>query len=248
MNTFKNDLITFSSDEHGLEFNAVIGGVRFLSDSSAECYYTDKSGGKHLLSELKAEMSEINENDYRGFRYNYGDFSLLISMKTHESKVSFEFLPEETCDYIDEVFWPAPILREYSENGYATLPIMQGMMIEDSEKTEAHNILNGYYTARDFTMPWWGQTSDAGSYMALAETPYDSRIEYDHIPGESTKIRIVWRSSLGEIGYARKLSVSFYEGETGYVQFCKTYRAILENQGKYVLWRIKSRKIRCLAI
>ncbi len=228
----KNDILTLNSDAHGIDFDIAIGNTRFLSDKSAECYYTDMKGKIHLFSELDCEFSEINETDCCGFIYDYKDFSLKLLIKAQTSEVEFVFSPKESCYDINEVYWPTPVLREYSESGYAVLPIMQGMMIEDSEQQEAQNVLDGYYTSRDFTMPWWGQVSDCGSYMALVETPYDSKYLYNHKVGKSSSIRIVWRTSLGEIGYDRKLCITFYEEKRDYVQFCKTYRTLLEKRGK----------------
>lgn len=239
MYSIKNDKITLYSDPHGEEFVAVLGNARFHSDNLKKCYYTDKNGGTHCLSELEADFSEINENGFVGFRYDYEKFTLKILLETHSSRVKFELCPKELSDDINEIYWPAPVHREYSETGYAVLPVMQGMMIEDAEKAEAHNVLNGFYTSRDFTMPWYGQVADSGSYMAVVDTPFDSKYVYDHMIGESTSVRICWRTSLGKIGYTRSLTLELFEERKSYVDFCKSYRVSLEEQGKLVTLRDK---------
>ncbi len=230
----KNGTITLYSDCHGEKFEAVCGDTHFCSNSAKKCYYTDKNGGKYYLSELDCTFLQLNESGESGFKFEYEKFTLKISINTQSNGLLFECCPKDACDDIDELYWPAPILRDFSQNGYAVLPVMQGMMIEDTENTEAHNVLDGYYTSRDFVMPWWGQVSDNGSYMAFVDTPFDSKYVYEHLVGESTSIRIGWRSSLGGLSYQRRLSVFLYEERKDYVDFCKTYRKMLEKQNKIV--------------
>jgi len=229
MYTIKNNMISVQIDRFGEQFTVKTAHSSFASNSDAHCYYTDKDGALHYFTEGMPPRVIVS-NDTPSITFVYEHFSLIYTLN---ACLSLTLQPNDSDNSIQDICWPAPIKQAFSPDAYAVLPIMQGMLILDREG-EAHNVFDGSYAGRDFTMPWWGQVSKSGSYMAFTDTPYDACCLYDHYMNESTTVRIKWLASLGKIGYTRQLYLRFFDDEVSYLDFCHLYREQLENDDAIV--------------
>ena len=231
MYTIKNHAITLHADTYGACFVIETESDTFKSNNTFICRYIDKNGIEHSLTNEPQPIVQIAQGVSPAISYTFSQFTLRIFLPDHTDTVHFSLTPHEN-ENISEFYWPAPIQQTFSHNGYAVLPVMQGLLIKDTE-CDAHNVFEASYAGRDFTMPWWGQVSESGSYMALVNTPYDACLYYDHKQNQSTRVNVAWRTSLGKIGYARELALRFFDSTVNYVDFCRIYREELINAGKF---------------
>ena len=223
MHGFDNGIIKFSLNEDG-GFEITAGGRVFKSDGDAYYMLENKK------TALKAVSVTEKEN---GILLDYGSFKAEIKAEADEPELHFEVDAKEDFSAFDGLYWPAPLSTEYSECGCTVLPIMQGMLIRDTDG-DAANIMDGRIYSREAVMPWWGQNDGHSGYMAIADTPHDADILYNHKADTATEVRIRWVKSLGKMGYARRLTLRFFAEDASYVNFCKHYRARLEKAGEIV--------------
>lgn len=234
-------------DPATLGFRVVADGMVFRSDPAHPPHFV--SGGNRCLftSARHVEHVPFSSGVGEGVRSRYVGFSpdgadtgfafeTRIWVETATGDLRFEFLPvEEATGSPSQVAWPPPILQERTENGYAVLPIMQGLLLPDSEDREVRPVLSRRMFGREASMPWWGQVSGPSGYMAIVDTPWDAEYEFHHRPGGTTWIRILWIGSLGRVRYRRTMTLRLFS-RCDYVTFCKAYRQrVAEREGLVTL-------------
>ena len=240
MYVFENGTLKVVLNDNVSDFSVFVGNSSFKAEA-AGAYYTDSDGKRHLFSEMQAKLSEINDENRIGIIIEYAMFSASKWTNSNTSELHFDIPAGDDRGEIDSVCWPAPFCMEYSEQGYAVLPVMQGMLIHDSSG-EAHNLMDGRFYSREATMPWWGQRDAASGYMATVETPWDAGIDYSHSIGESTRVCVRWIKSLGKMSYRRSVVFRFFDEEVDYTAFCKCYRSFLDAGGQAVTLAEKAEK------
>ncbi len=135
---------------------------------------------------------------------------------------------------IDKVVWPAPFeFKEPSAKAYSVIPMMQGCIIPNNWPVRVDPLKPTQYYERAAYMPWWGQIENGYGYIAIAETPWDGGYELEHPEGGPTRLNPVWHSSLGKIGYTRKIKYSFLT-DCDYNSLCKVYRSYVKQNGSFV--------------
>ncbi|WP_127490706.1 glycoside hydrolase [Paenibacillus glycanilyticus] len=75
-------------------------------------------------------------------------------------------------------------------------------------------------------MAWAGVVDEEleSGYMAIVETPHDAAFSFDRDEDGLIAFAPVWYGTMGEFGYARKVTYVFFD-RGGYVAQCKRYRA-----------------------
>ncbi|MCU6707752.1 DUF5696 domain-containing protein [Paenibacillus sp. J5C_2022] len=148
-----------------------------------------------------------------------------ILLNTHNKELLFEL--HDGCGeagQVDEVVWPGAFrFPSGPESDYTVIPAMQGYIVPASWEQPVLRYHNGMMFGRDAYMPWWGQLRGNNGYLAIIETPDDSRLSVEHIPQLHTLAEAVWVHSHGGIRYSRKLRMTFGEG-MDYVAMAKGYR------------------------
>lgn len=243
---FGNDHVNVSFDTGDLSFKVSFKENVFCSDNKNPAYFIDKKKKKVLFTEAKnvehnffktgvgdGVRTKYSNFISKGVSYNF-EFETYIWLEYETGYLRFELIPiKEKKFEISYIRWPAPVDFEFSENGYAILPIMQGVMIPDISEQNVKTSLEGRMYGRDASMPWWGQTNGQNGYMTIVETAWDAEYDYLHLPKKSTSIAINWIGSLGKIDYRRKITLRFFE-KCNYVTFCKEYRRYLIENGNFV--------------
>ncbi len=108
-------------------------------------------------------------------------------------------------------------------HGYTILPRMQGTLVPAGSPIQ---IVDGIVFERDAYMPLFGQVRDNSGYMAVIDTPYDSRYA---LLGENVEFRFY--TCLGTMNYPRRMLYRFME-HCSYNDFAKSYRAYIKERGR----------------
>lgn len=157
----------------------------------------------------------------------------LIWVHKTTGRLYFELIPIKEIDNISEIRWPVPYeWKREDENSYTLFPNFMGMMIPSNWDTEICN--NDYYRFCEAgaNMPWYSQVDHTEGYITILETPYDCNYRYYHPAQDGpTEIFLMWKPSLGKIGYRRVVHTQFIS-DCDYVKVCKTYRSYVKEQGK----------------
>jgi hypothetical protein len=238
--SFGNDSVRCAYETQDLQYILFFNGTKLPSDPRRHAFFVTKDQRKVLFSDAKAIRHQRFESGTgEGVRSRYSDFSLdgklldvsfetAIWVEAQTGFIRFECIPlQEQAFDLQSVEWPAPIKLPSDEAGYSVLPIMQGLLIPNSDTKEIRSFLSRRMFSRESYMPWWGQVSDEIGVMAVVDTPWDAEYEYEHAPLQSTSIRVRWMGSLGKIDYRRCLSLRLFQNGD-YVTFCKAYRKHLE--------------------
>ena len=236
MFTICNKAMTVKISQSGDSFTAVCGKRRYLAEGA---YYETATGERRMFSNFTPKIKE--SHDQKSIRFDYGWFVATVSLPGEEPELNFEIIGTETSDHIKAICWPGAIRREFSPSGATVLPIMQGMLLRDTEK-KAYNIMEGQFYTREGTMPWWGQYDEDSAYFARVITPFDAQYRYCHDIGTATSVSIHWIPSLGSFRTSRRMQIRFFDTPCDYVVFARHYRALLEREGEIVTLKQKAEK------
>ena len=186
----------------------------------------------------------------QGMRAVYGDFAAAPGLRFEcavlvydgGDRADFTFVPlSEGEREIEEVRWPAPLTAD-GDGCYALLPTMQGQLVPSGWPKEIgrHIPFDGQMCSSAAYMPWWGEVTPEGGYLAVAESPWDMKYSVDRPAGGPTRIYARHLPSLGRMRYARTVSFYFLPAGCGYVDLCRRYREIADEAGRAVTLREKA--------
>lgn len=158
--------------------------------------------------------------------------ALSILLNTHNGELVFEVRePSHEVEGIDEIVWPGAFRFSGGASDYTAVPAMQGYLIPGDWSEPVLRYHQGIVFGRDAYMPWWGQRKEGHGYVAIIDTPNDSRISVEHLPGVHTLAEAVWLHSLGRFEGVRRLRFRFAQG-MDYVAMAKAYRNYVRSLGK----------------
>jgi hypothetical protein len=193
---------------------------------------------KIALANSMMNVSEFGDGEYHGFRVrldNISDADIVLEM-TFAVDIATDELSVEAKqiggnDAIVAIEHLYCFEKPVSDGGYMVLPHGPGYLVPancpDELPGEGHK--GGLIGAR-WTLPMFGMVRGNDSVCAIAETWWDCEVEAKHIPGESSSLDFHWRGSLGELGYPRRLLLSFAKG-WDYVKMAKQYRLYAGENG-----------------
>ena len=180
--------------------------------------------------------------DYQGFE-GHGDLHFETDLLIHDVDGHVDFSLVFFSDgrgVIQEVVFPAPLIAG-GEHAYAVLNTMQGQLLPADWPEEACSKLpfDGQMCSEAAYMPWWGEVTDSGAYLALVHAPWDTKYTVSHPAGGPNRIYARHLPSLGKMRYQRTVSYYFLPAGNTYVDLCHLYRSIADETGKPVTIREK---------
>ena len=147
----------------------------------------------------------------------------------------------ECASPVREVRWPAPLMAD-EEGSMAVVNTMQGQLIPRDWPKEigARLPFDGQMCSEAAYMPWWGETTPDGSYLALVRAPWDTKYAISHPAGGPTRIYARHLPSLGRMTYGRTVTYCFLPAGSDYRDLCRLYRSLADEEGVPVTLREKA--------
>ena len=168
---------------------------------------------------------------YRGFH---------TIVQTELNCVYFEWIPDMDCG-IKEVYWPGAF-EVNKPSAYSIIPYLQGLIIPYGYDYDYSKLaFDGQFCSCAAYMPWLSQVQDGRGYIAINQTPWDSKYQIIHSK-ESTKLQFRWITSLGSMRYSRKIKYIF-EDNFDYNRACKIYRNYVKETGLWTSLEEKMSKL-----
>ena len=172
-----------------------------------------------------------------------------------EARFETQVLIDDTTGYADctfvplamggvpvkEVRWPQPLVCE-GEGAYAVLNTMQGQLLPADWPQESCAKLpfDGQMCTESAYMPWWGEVGPDGAYLCYVRQSWDAAYSIVHPAGGPNRIFVRHLPSLGKLRYARTVTYCFAPAGSGYVDLCRIYRAIADEEGRTMTLREKA--------
>lgn len=203
-----------------------------------DAFYITKEDKKVSFQEdfIKKEIrtTGLGQGVYTTYTY----FDTYVWKEDSTGNYYFEWIPK-IDENIKEVHWPNTFVCD-SESGYSTIPYLQGLLIPNRyEYDYSHIAFDGQFTSCAAYMPWLAQTDHGYGYIAINETPWDSKYKIDH-DQIGTRLQFVWLTSLGKMSYKRVVRYTF-EKNMDYNRACKIYREYVKETGLFK--SLKEKKI-----
>lgn len=181
-----------------------------------------------------------------------------VVIKVLKIKEGYQNLRLKSLQYPARHFF----LRTHVDQGYAVLPLVEGIMIPSSktktppgEFMEREDVMMSpagegnisCFGIQGLSMPWFGSVKERSSFIGIIETPNDAGVTYvanydlqhvfNRVGEASSYARIVsvspnWRMSHGHLGYERVVRYHFAP-EGGYVTMAKFYRKYVKETGLF---------------
>ena len=166
---------------------------------------------------------------------------LLISGTDGHADLTLSAVNEGSARW-KEIRFPAPLIAE-GEGAYAVLNTMQGQLLPADWPEEGMKLpFDGQMCSESAYMPWWGEVTKDGSYLALVRTPWDAKYTVSHPAGGPNRIFARHLPSLGKLRCQRTVSFYFLPAGSDYRDLCRLYRELAEEEGKAVTLRQKAAK------
>lgn len=176
-------------------------------------------------------------------------FTLVCTAEiTGENTVEFSVKAEnEEGMEISAVYFPGPFNAKNPVGyTYAVDPMRQGFLMPDGYRKNFLSTFGFAHYLRqintgDCYLPFWGRVSGRNGFCAIVETPYDAAMFSCFGRRGSFLNSVHWRSSLGKLGYERKIRFVFHDN-CDYNTLAKDYRAYLIGQGRLITMQDKIQK------
>ena len=169
-------------------------------------------------------------------------FETEILVNDTDGHVDFTFsVLREAGAQLREVMFPGPLQAD-GAGAYAVVNTMQGQLIPADwpEEVAAKLPFDGQMCSESAYMPWWGEVTPDGSYLAWVRSPWDAKYTVSHPAGGPNRIYVRHLPSLGKMRYQRTVSYYFLPAGSTYADLCCLYRSLAEEEGKPVTLREKA--------
>ena len=174
---------------------------------------------------------------YAGFPgYPSLAFETCVTVDATTGFVDCTFVPLATDEVpLRAVAWPPPLVAD-DPGSYAVLNTMQGQLLPtDWPEAICERLpFDGQMGSEAAYMPWWGEITPQGGYLAWVRQVWDSAYTIAHPAGGPTRVYARHLPSLGKMTYPRTVTYCFTPAGTNYVDLCKLYRRLAEEEGKAV--------------
>ena len=196
-----------------------------------------------MREHIQNGLGTLEHTVYQGFE-KHGDLLIETDILAYadSDRVDFSLVTQrEGKGAIKEVRWPAPMAVDEA-GAYAALNTMQGQLLPNDwpEAIGEKLPFDGQMCSEAAYMPWWGEISKQGGYLAYARSPWDTKYTVRHPAGGPTRIFARHLPSLGRMRYERTVSFYFVPAGSDYVTLCQKYREIADEEGKPVTLREKA--------
>lgn len=196
--------------------------------------------------EYKTGYSRGIRTIYEGFPFceNFS-FGTYVEIYEPTGQVKVGIIPLNDHYYaLRRLVWPGPMeFHEICQNHYTVYPLQQGILIPNGWEREIRlqdrwELDAEQPYSRSAYMPWFGQVRGKEGYWCLVNTPFDAGFSLEHRAGGDCSVGTIWYSQLGQLGYKRESTYTFYE-ECDYNLFCKQFREYLKETGELCTLREK---------
>lgn len=169
------------------------------------------------------------------------DFTLVCTAEiTGPNTVEFSLRAENETDMdIHAAYFPAPFQsKTKGAVSYAVDTMRQGFLMPDGYQKNLPSTIGFAHFPRkintgDCYMPFWGRVCDGHGFCAIVETPFDASM-FSSLGKRMAFLNSVhWRSSLGRLGYERKIKFIFHDS-CDYNTLAKDFRAHLKETGQFL--------------
>ena len=172
---------------------------------------------------------------------------LTFALDSHSPMLRFELeeLPSTSPSRIRNAVFPGHLMQVNGTPRHTVWPTYSGMLLPNDYPEALAEDGKDYrkaFAERGFDMlaytgalyqPWWGVLYEKGSYVAIAETPFDFALHMEHPSGGPTLTRPSWRPSMGHISCKRSIRYVFFN-DSSYVRLAKTYRAYAQSIRRWI--------------
>ncbi len=172
----------------------------------------------------------------------HGDLTLEADILLVGDRADFSLVTvREGRGTIQEIAWPAPLMADDAAD-YAVVNTMQGQLIPSHwpEQVAEKLPFDGQMCSEAAYMPWWGEVTEQGSYLAVVQSPWDTKYTIRHPAGGPNRIYARHLPSLGRMRYQRTVSYYFLPAGSDYGTLCRTYRHIADEKGTPMTLREKA--------
>ncbi len=199
----------------------------------------DEAAAMPLAAAGKKKISPYHSGTAVGFRVDVGGFGnsdlaltllVLLDLKYPELTVHVSAREPEAC--FGHLRWPGPMQPPPGADATTAIPIKQGALLPGDWGREfqlVHNVNGG----GAMYMPWWGQYTADGGYLAVVETVADASVVVDHPAGGPTSVGVQWDPSLGRFASARRMRYLF-GAPCEFVTLARAYRNHVLSRGRFV--------------
>lgn len=172
---------------------------------------------------------------YIGFEdYENLEFETRIVVNDTTGFVDCTFVPVNMAGLdVKEICWPAPLMADEA-GSYAVLNTMQGQLLPVNwpEAVGEKLPFDGQMCSESAYMPWWGEITPQGGYLCYVRHSWDSAYTIQHPAGGPNRVFVRHLPSLGQMRYARTVTYCFVPAGSNYVDLCKLYRKIADEEGR----------------
>lgn len=202
-----------------------------------------ENAGAIQRAPLRTGLGAGESVQYSGFE-GYEDLAFETRVLVNDTTgfVDCTFVPVNMAGLkVKEVCWPAPLVAD-DAGSYAVLNTMQGQLLPvDWPQAVGEKLpFDGQMCSESAYMPWWGEITPQGGYLCYVRQSWDSAYSIQHPAGGPTRVYVRHLPSLGEMRYARTVTYCFLPAGSSYVDLCRLYREIAEEEGRVRTLREKA--------
>lgn len=217
---------------------AIIPGL-LLQDGSQVAFLGGKAAAQSVTTGLGTGLRTMI-CDLPGCKDFQCETEVLVSDTDGHVDFTFSVLREAGVR-LKEVLYPGPLVAD-APDAYAVVNTMQGQLIPaDWPEAVGEKLpFDGQMCSESAYMPWWGEVTPEGSYLAWVRSPWDTKYTISHPAGGPTRIYPRHLPSLGKMRYQRTVSYYFLPAGSTYVDLCRLYRVLADEEGKAVTVKEKA--------
>lgn len=166
------------------------------------------------------------------------EFEVIVAVDRTTGVVKAHFVAIK-LENVKSVQWPAPFVND-EKGDYSVLTHMQGLLLPNDYPTVPKELpFNGQMCSSAAYMPWYGQVSQNGAYIAHVVEAWDTQMNPIHPAGGPTRLKVELLPSLGEMKGQRSIHFTFLGKGSNYVDLCKVYREIARENGLLITLKQK---------
>lgn len=208
----------------------------WMQDSNFRPVIHKKTGDLYFDSAKKKEVLPYETGVCSGFISKFSgfddgsEFETIVARDNTTGEIKASFVAVNLQD-VESVVWPAPFISD-AKGSYSVLTHMQGLLLPSDYDEDVPALpFGGQMCSSAAYMPWFGQVSKEGSYIAYIKEAWDACLIPEHKKGGPTRLLIKQLPSLDQMRGERSIVYTFLGSGSDYVSLCKVYRKIAREEG-----------------
>jgi hypothetical protein len=181
------------------------GFIRIYKDDSLVTITPDEV---QLTKWMEEDNSvKVIYKNFKGYPKDMALEALFRIYEGKEPKIEVTLELKTGGNELKDFFYPPALVEN---EGELVIPSETGVLVPPNYKKKF--VKNLEVLSSSLTMPWFAVLREKSSLMVILDTPYDANL---YIKNDTIReIGIDWKASLGDMGYPRKLTLSFGEDLT----------------------------------